>query len=382
MVCDKLGYDDERMHGGGQSFVNMTKGLIEAGIDVKSVVLRSPGTVAARLSIEGLQFSYLKRRKFDPLILLDLIHLIRSQRSQLIHAAGGYGSAAFCRLAAIICHIPVIVHIREDHICFPAQYPGWVGLIDRFLSPKTSLCIAVSEAAARSAIELQHFRKEKLQVLHNMIDINNFKPVSRDVKQSIRREIGIPPSASVAICVTRFFPVKGVDQLIKAWSMVIQQANNSHLLIVGDGPLRLDLERAAASLGLDGKAHFLGYRSDVEYILQAGDFLVIPSRSEALGLCAIEAMAVGLPVVAFRVGGIPEVVQDGVNGLLAESGNIMDLSDKILMLIRDRHLCTLLGEAGLARAKDYGISAYIQKLVKHYKSLVNGSPQAQQIMAK
>ena len=375
LVCDKIGYNDKHLHGEGRSFVNTTRGLLHAGVAVKSAVLRHPGALAKRLSAEGLSPVYLKRSRFDPLTCKDLVHIMRSEKTQIVHLHG-YGATTFGRVAARWCGIPTIVQIHSDYRPSPTQYPGWVGLIDRLLSPWTSLCLAVSEAAARSAIQFQHFRQEKLKILHNMIDINTFKPASHDVKKSIRLEIGIPSSASVAVCVTRFLPVKGVDQLIEAWARVIQQASNTHLLIVGDGPLRPDLERAAAGLGIDGKAHFLGYRSDVELILQAGDFLVVPSRSEALGFCAIEAMAVGLPVVAFRVGGIPEIVQEGVTGLLAEPGNIMDLSDKILMLIRDRQLCSQLGQAGLARAEDYGISAYIQKLIQLYKSVISETPQA------
>jgi len=139
--------------------------------------------------------------------------------------------------------------------------------------------------------------------------------------QAVRAEHEIPAHASVIVSVARLAEVKRLDILIAAMASDRLRAGNAHLVLVGDGPMREALVRQAEEAGLRTRVHFAGTRSDIRPYLAAASVMCLSSRSEAQPIAILEAMASGLPVVATRVGGIPEMVEDGMTGLLVEPGD-------------------------------------------------------------
>lgn len=125
------------------------------------------------------------------------------------------------------------------------------------------------------------------------------------------------------------------------------------MLLVGDGPWRPTLEHQARMLGVTEFVHFAGVRNDIPALLAASDLFCLPSRTEGLGIAAIEAMASGLPVVASRVGGLPEVVEDGVTGLLVPPDDTAALAEALVRILEDRHRAAQMGDAGRTRAKQH-----------------------------
>jgi glycosyltransferase involved in cell wall biosynthesis len=175
------------------------------------------------------------------------------------------------------------------------------------------------------------------------------------------------------VCVARLFPVKGVDLLVTAWKEVVRAVPNAHLLIAGDGPLRGDIEESVRAAGLASSVHFLGFDPQVERVLQAGDLAVIPSRAEGFSLTALEAMATGLPVVAFAVGGLAEVVRDGQSGVLVPAGSTEGLAGAMVALLRDHDRRRSLGEAGIVLASAYGLPASVERLTKEYHRAIQAA---------
>ena len=368
LACDKLGYDDERLHGIGRLVVDWTRGLARAGVDVTTVVLRKPGALSRQLAEEGLPFVYLGRPPFDPRTVVDLVRLIGERRIQVAHLQN-YGATALGRVAAGWCGIPAIVHVHANLLERPDDYPLWLRAVDRVLRPWTAGCIAVSDAAARSAVEAQGFPQDGVRVLRNPIDLGRFRPAPPGVREAARRSLGVRDDEVVALCVARLFPVKGIDQLLDAWRLVEERTPAARLVIAGEGPERAALEEQARGHGIR-RARFLGHRSEVETLFQAGDFLVVSSRSETGPLSAVEAMATALPVVAFRVGGVGELVRDGEEGILAPAGDVEALAEGMLRLIGDPALRERLARGALERSRHFGLDQFIDGLVTEYRAVV------------
>jgi glycosyltransferase involved in cell wall biosynthesis len=368
LACDKLGYGDERLHGIGRLMVDWTRGLLRAGVDVTTVVLRKPGPIAAQLARESLPFVYLGRAGFDPRTLTDLVRLVRERRIQVAHLQN-YGATALGRVAAGVCGIPAIVHVHANYLERPGDYPSWLHAIDVVLRPWTASCIAVSDSAARSAVEAQGFRAESVRVLRSGIDLDRFHPSDGPARGAARESIAVPPDGPVATAVARLFPVKGIDFLIDAWSIVEKRGSSGWLVLAGDGPDRQALEARAARHGLR-RVRFLGHRPDVERVFQASDVLVVSSRSETGPLTAVEAMATGCPVAAFRVGGVGELVRDGIEGLLVEAGDVEALASAMERLLTDSALRERMGRAALARSAEFGLEPFVEGLVAEYRRVI------------
>jgi glycosyltransferase involved in cell wall biosynthesis len=207
--------------------------------------------------------------------------------------------------------------------------------------------IAVSEAVARSARAclgpLRH-----LVLVRNGVDLVRFAGPCLPDRGAIRLALGVPPGVPVALCVARLSPEKDVSAFLEAAALVMQ--TDAWFLVAGEGPQRPSLERQINLLGLTDRARLLGARRDIPAVLRAADLLCVPSREEGLGLAAVEAMASGLPVVATRVGGLPEVVVDGETGILVTPGDRAALAAALTGLLGSPEYARRLGRAGQARA--------------------------------
>jgi len=150
-----------------------------------------------------------------------------------------------------------------------------------------------------------------------------------------RKELGLPEEGPVIGTVGRLVPIKGHEWLLKAAPRVLAEFPHATFVFLGEGPLLGQLQQLAAGLGISGHVMFMGARQDVPECLAAFDLFAFPSINEGMGRALIEAMAVGVPVVATRVGGIPDVVADGETGLLVPARDETALADALLKLLRD-----------------------------------------------
>jgi glycosyltransferase involved in cell wall biosynthesis len=144
------------------------------------------------------------------------------------------------------------------------------------------------------------------------------------------------------------------------------------LLLVGDGPQRAACEALASELHLDANVRFLGHRSDVPQLLAVSDLLVMPSESEGLGLAAIEALAAGKPVIAFAVGGLPEVVADRANGRLVTPGDCSGFSTAVVETIRDRQQLADYGWRAALASRRFTVAEHVRKLIDCYHEALSG----------
>ena len=215
------------------------------------------------------------------------------------------------------------------------------------ITPRIDRLIAVSDAIVRKLVA-EGRDTTAISRVYNGVDLERFDEASGG--EAVRRELGIPADAPVAAAIGRLEPEKGHPTLIEAWPIVHHHVPNAHLLIVGEGSERDRLEGLAhAHLRAElccASVHFLGRREDVPQVLAATNVMVMPSYREAQGLAIIEALAANRPVVASNVGGIPEMIVDGENGLLVPSHDPSALAAATALLLTDHALATRLATAG------------------------------------
>jgi glycosyltransferase involved in cell wall biosynthesis len=207
--------------------------------------------------------------------------------------------------------------------------------------------ISVSEEARRHHLEVSGAFPDQVVTLYNGIDLSPFTDmdVSR-TREVVRKELGVPEKASVLTTVAVLRPPKGLEYMIRALPAILASGANAFYLVVGDGPHRQALEQEVRRAGVGDRVIFAGMRSDIPRLLAASDLFVLPSLTEALPTVLAEAMAARLPVVASRVGGIPEMITPGVNGLLIEPEDVTGLAQACLQLLGDPAMRARLGKGG------------------------------------
>jgi glycosyltransferase involved in cell wall biosynthesis len=200
--------------------------------------------------------------------------------------------------------------------------------------------------------------RSKMFIIYNGIQLERYRK-ARPVDKS---RLGIPDTAPVCGMVARFYKPKDHKTIVDAVLLV----PGLHVIFAGEGELEQDVRDYARAKGMDGRIHFLGYRSDIPSLLKTCDVYVHSSYSEGFGLSVVEAMACGIPVIASDVDGLSEIVQDKKSGLLFKCADAKDLADKIRSVLQDTGMQTKLKEGGLARVLDFSLDTTVDKLVALY----------------
>jgi glycosyltransferase involved in cell wall biosynthesis len=211
------------------------------------------------------------------------------------------------------------------------------------LTPHMDRLIAVSRAIV-AKIGQEGRATIPVDLIYNGVDLQRYD--HQEPCCTLREEYGMEPGAQIVGVVARLEPEKGHPTLLEAWPLVLRQAPNAHLLIIGEGGQREALEQQARDLRIAHRVTFTGRRDDVPAVTAALDCAVLPSYREAQGLTILEAMALSRPVVATRVGGIPEMIEDGVSGVLVPPHDATALAAGISRVLRDHPFADTIARAG------------------------------------
>ncbi|MFW8625373.1 N-acetyl-alpha-D-glucosaminyl L-malate synthase BshA [Deinococcus indicus] len=209
---------------------------------------------------------------------------------------------------------------------------------------KSDHVTAVSSYLAQHTKEVFGVERE-IEVIHNFVDSERFVRVT---DPAVRARFAHPDEA-LLVHVSNFRPVKRPEDVVQVFARVASEIP-ARLLMIGDGPERPRVFELAQQLGVIGRTHFLGSFPDVETVLGISDLFLLPSRQESFGLAALEAMSCEVPVVSSNAGGIPEVVEQGVTGFMADVGDVDAMADAALRILRNRDLYVQMGAAGRAAA--------------------------------
>ena len=277
-----------------------------------------------------------------------------------------FGSNAWGRVLGRLARVPVIV--AHEHW---SSMPRHEIAIDRHLYRLSDRILVASMASKRVVMEAEGIPSRWITPVYNGVDTREFAPVGD--RREARRQLGLPEEGVLVGTLGRLTPDKGgQDDLLHGMLGLVSAGCDARLLIVGDGPLRAGLEQLSRDLGLEERVIFTGQRSgpDVPRLLGAMDIFVLPSHREALPIALLEAMSMGLPVVATRVGGIPEIVKDNSNGLLVAPGSPSSIQDALLTLAMDPVLPERLGKAARAHVEaEFTLETMTRRVERIYEEL-------------
>jgi glycosyltransferase involved in cell wall biosynthesis len=312
----------------------------------------------------------------DTLAVLRLAHLIRRERPDVLHThtakAGAVG-----RIAALLAgraRPRIIVHTFHGHVLrgyFDPLRTAGFRLLERWLARASTALVAVSPEVRDDLVALGVAPAEKFVVVRLGIELEERVAAERDGRLESRRLMGIAPERFAVGWIGRMTGVKRTDDVLLAFRRLRELGVDACLCMVGDGPDRDQLERRAHELGIMRDTFFLGYQEEIARFYAAFDAMILPSINEGTPVSAIEALAAGRPVVATRVGGVPDVIRDGEDGFLVEPGAVEDLADRLGRLAADPELRERMGAAGRARVLPrYSVERLVDDMDRLYRSLL------------
>jgi glycosyltransferase involved in cell wall biosynthesis len=222
------------------------------------------------------------------------------------------------------------------------------------LRPTRTRILTVAAHLKSTLVDAYRLNRAAIQVLYNGVNLHRFLPAKREDASDLRREFGIGASSPVVLAAAYLVPGKGIRDLISAAPAVVRDQESTIFVVVGDGPELEPLRQLARELGVAEAFRFPGLRSDVNRFMALADVVVVPSvYRDSAPLGAVEAMAAARPVVATRVGGLPELVADGVTGILVDPQAPQQLASALLRLLTEPGLAAAMGSAGRERAEKY-----------------------------
>lgn len=327
--------------------------------------INQAGPIGEEIKKTGVPFKVLGltpgvSRPFDVLRLRDAL---QAWSPTIVHTFLLTGSL-YGRFAAMMAGVPVVIGTEVN--IYENKQPMHARL-ERWLMKGTDAVIASAASVKDYYVAQVAADPARVEVIYNAVDWAQLQTTtSRD---EFRASIGVPLNAPAAGIIARLTEQKAHRVLFEA--MADPALSSLHLIVVGDGELRGDLVSRAEAAGLSGRIHFLGARRDLGDILNAIDIFTMPSYWEGLPLSMVLAMGAGLPVVASRVAGIPEVVDDGVSGLLVNPGDSPQLAQSLATLVRDGDLRTRLGRNARAFVLPrFGVDGYVDSIVNLYDRLL------------
>ena len=349
--------------GAEKQMVMLAKGLPRDRFRVEVATLTRLGALEGELRNAGVPVTAIgKRFKLDLLALIRLTQFLKARKFDVVHswifAANTYG-----RVAARLARVPVVV-VAEMAVDL------WKGrseqFIDRWLAGSCDRLVGNSHAV------VDFYRKlgvpeDRLAMIYSGSEDEERLAVNPG---GIRAELGFEDNAPLVLFVGRLAEQKRVDDLLKAIDLLQHVQPDLRTVIVGEGPLRDQLEETAHAFDLDSRVQFLGHRDDVPRLMAAADVVVLPSSYEGLPNVVLEAMWSHKPVVATAAPGTTEVVVHGETGLLVPVGDSMLLARAIRDLVRDPVMADRLGEAGRARAQaHFRADTMIAQFAEMYENL-------------
>lgn len=314
----------------------------------------------------------------DCIALWRLYRLMKTERPDIVHThtakAGTIG-----RVAAWLAGVPVILHTFHGHVLegYFGRFKTWMFiLIERVMTLISTRVITLSEGLKKELVGLRIAPEEKIEVVHLGLELKKFIKVDT-LRDRFKRSINLPADCLLVGIIGRLVPIKGHRYFLEAVKEIQERGQKKvKFIIIGDGELRDELEGYTRELGIEESVIFTGFRSDLPEIYADLDIVALSSLNEGTPVSLIEAMASARPVVATRVGGVVDLVEDGRTGSLVEPADSTGLAQRILELLKDETKRKAMGEEGRGVVyPEYDIKNLVKSIDLLYAALVRDSPQ-------
>jgi glycosyltransferase involved in cell wall biosynthesis len=355
---------------GGQHQVLLTVlGLRERGH--RAVLVAHPGGVLYRRASEGDDLVPLSpRSEVDLASAWRLSKIIASYGPEVVHAHDPHAVAMASLAMSFTGRATAPPLVASRRVDFHLQKHSF----SRWKYRQVALFVAAS-AAIKDILVRDDIPASRVAVVHDGIDVER---VAKVQPADIHQTFWFPKGAPVVVNVGALVNHKGQKFLVEAMAQVRRQIPDAQLVIFGEGDLREPLTRQIHDLGLDKHVVLAGFRDDVLGLTRSADLFVMSSVTEGLGSAVLDAMALGLPVVATRAGGIPEVVEDGVTGRLVPPGRADALADAIVLMLRDPATRRRMSAAGRARVEaEFGLDRLVEGTLAAYRQVLARNPTSQ-----
>jgi L-malate glycosyltransferase len=335
-------------------------GCFRSGGELRGEIdpLRTPVTEYGIASLPSLRTLWQQGR---------LTRYVRRHRLRIVHSYGYYANV-FAVPAGRLAGAAVVASVREtgEHLT-PRQRK-----VQKWICGRADHVLVNAEAVRRVLLD-QGCDAARVSVIRNGVDLSRFR--ARGPSSALRGSLGLPASAPLVTMVARLHPLKGIECFLEAAALLARRFTDARFLVVGDAvpvTYRHRLQAAAAERGLGDRVVFAGFRGDVPQLLAETCVFALPSLSEGLSNAVLEAMAAAVPVVATSVGGTPEVVEDGVTGLLVALRDASALAHAVGSLLADPIRARAMGEAGRRRIEDhFSLAAMVGETERLYARLLS-----------
>jgi len=309
---------------------------------------------------------YETRYQFDIHAIKRLKKIIRDEKIDILHTQGR--RHAF--FSFLLGEKTGLIKVLTRHIPFYDQFhPNMKKLIynlfDRCSLKSVDAIVTVAKYGKKRIVETRDINPKKIRVIYNGIDVKTFDPNRIDSSQLIN-EFSISPKTKIVTTIASLIERKGHKFLLQAAIDILKKFPNTLFLFVGDGYYKSTLKQIVEKAGIKKNVIFAGFRKDIQRILRITDVMVLPSLSEGFPDVILEAMAMKKPVVATRIAGIPEMIDDGGNGFLVPPGDVEKLKSRIMELLGNKKFANLMGERGREKVIDKFNS---KRMAKDYERL-------------
>lgn len=357
--------------GGVEELLLTLSNNLDDDIDLTIVTLRNKGQIGREIEQSGTTVINMERpggiTPQNVVGTVRALHRLFDRLNPDIVHSYLWESNFYSRIVATICRIPVVV-ISEQNIYRDKQFRHVA--FDKLLSYVTNRIVACSESVLEFTVQQERIPEDKFTVIYNAIDPRKFEP--KRSREEALEDLGINPDATVLITVGSLSEQKGHEFLVQSMAE-FDDSRDLHLLIAGDGGVEANLRKLADDLGVDNRVHLLGNRRDVPDLLGASDVFVFPSLWEGLPIALVEAMEMGLPVVASDIEPIREVVQDDA-GILVPPCDPEALANGIERLLDDPERARKCAETGQQRVEaQFSVDTLVADYCALYYELLNHS---------
>jgi len=348
---------------GGQENRTLRECIGIRDLGARPVILCQPGSVIGqRARSEGIDVKTVPMQKsYDLGAVRSIQRAIRDEQVDVVSTHSGRDSLLAGTAAKLSRRRPRVVRTR--HLALPISSRLSYSLFPHRI-------VTVSEFVRRDLIA-RGLPPEKIVAVHTGIDPAVFDPAP--VRGPLRQELGCPGDTPIVVTNAIFRIKKGHHILLEAIPFVLKKIPEALFVFTGNGPQRVNIEQRISTMGLSGKVVLTGLRQDIPEVLKSSDLFVLPTLQEALGTAIIEAMAMERPVIGSNVGGVGELIRDGVNGFLVEPRNPLTLAEAIVRVLGDRDLALSMGREGRRIVlQNFTVRHMCEKMYGLYVSLLGG----------